>query len=60
MSGRFGPMDPFYVAMTKAESEAGIERIVLADAVRFVRRMMARQLSSPIIDHDPGDEDVTR
>ncbi len=54
---RFAPTDPFYAALAQAESDDFTARIVRADAERFRRACMALPLTTPITDHDPGDED---
>lgn len=57
---RFGPTDPFYLAMAKAESDDRIDRFAKADAERYRQAMMRRPLRRPIVDRDPGDEDDQR
>jgi hypothetical protein len=54
---RFGPVDPFYRAIEEGIARERIDRFVKADAERYCRQMAARPLRSPIVDHDPGDED---
>jgi hypothetical protein len=52
---RFGPSDPFYAAMAKAEHDDLMRRVLAMD-VRYGCHLH-QELSPPIIDRDPGDED---
>lgn len=54
---RFGPTDPWYRKMEADLSRERIEQFAKADAERYRRAVVALPLPTPIIDHDPGDED---
>ncbi len=55
---RFGPTDPFYVAMLQAEHDERTRRVLALD-VRYGCFARALSVTPPIVDRDPGDEDGT-